>query len=123
MITKRVLVIEDDKQIADIVMNKLKEVGFDTMYAEDGEKGLELAMDEKPDLVLLDLIIPKIDGITLLGRLRDSDKGKDIPVIVLTNVEGGLEIDECKKKGIYDYLVKTNWTLNEIVEKVQRALK
>lgn len=118
---KRILIIEDEEQIIDVLDRKLKKEGFETLLARDGVKGLEKALKEKPDLILLDLILPWMDGMTLLSKLREDDDGKKIKVIVLTNLDTAEKIYMSKEKGVFDYLVKTNWTLDDVVERIREA--
>ena len=119
---KKILIIEDEKPIVDVLVKKITEAGFYAISANDGKEGLEKAFGENPDLVLLDIVLPVMDGMTLLTKLREDEKGKNIPVIILTNLDSGDKVEECRKKGVYDYLVKTEWSLEEVVEKIKKAL-
>src|SRR6478609_2686453 len=83
---KTILIIEDDKILADMYSDKFSLGGYSVMSASDGEKGLELALSSKPDLILLDLALPKLKGMDVMGTLRTSDWGKTVPIIVLTNL-------------------------------------
>lgn len=120
---KRVLIVEDESQILDVLVRKLKKEGFNTLQARDGKTGLKMALDEKPDLILLDIILPEMDGLTLLDKLRESEAGEDIAVIVLTNLESDEKLEESRKRGVHDYLVKTDWSLEDVIGKVKKALK
>jgi|SRR3989344_4518116 len=122
MTKKRVLVIDDEKSVIEVLQKKLEEEGFEVLTSGDGNDGLEKALLESPDLILLDLILPSMDGITLLDRLKKDDKGKNIPVIILTNLDDADKVDDCRKRGVYDYLVKTGWTLEDIAKRVKRVL-
>ena len=119
---KKILIIEDEKPIVDVLVKKITEAGFYAISANDGKEGLEKAFGENPDLVLLDIVLPVMDGMTLLTKLREDERGKNIPVIILTNLDSGDKVEECRKKGVYDYLVKTEWSLEEVVEKIKKAL-
>jgi len=77
----------------------------------------------KPDLILLDIILPKMDGMTVLKKLREDDRGKDVPVILLTNLDYSVGVAKAMESGAYDYLVKVDWTLEEVVEKVRKRLQ
>lgn len=92
------------------------------MSALDGEIGIRLAKEKKPDLVLLDLVIPKINGLEVLKALKEDAQTKTIPVIVLTNLEGVDIVDKALELGATTYLVKSVYTLEEIVEKIKNAL-
>lgn len=120
---KKIVVVEDDSQIRDVLVRKLKDEGFDVVSAEDGKTGLEKALDEKPDLLLLDLILPEMDGMTLLEKLREDEFGEDLPVIILTNLENAEKIEESRERGVNDFLVKTDWSLDDVVTKIRSTLK
>lgn len=120
--TKRVLIIEDEEDVLSVLVKKLEEAGFRTLTAKDGREGLEKALKEKPDLVLLDLVLPVMDGITFLDGLRKEEVGKAMPVVILTNLESAEKVEESRRKGVSDYLVKTDWTLDDVVNKIKQAL-
>jgi len=91
--------------------------------ALDGEVGLKLAKSGKPDLILLDLILPKIDGFEVLKKIKADPETKDIPVIVLTNLEESEDVQRAIDLGAKNYLVKANYSLREVVEKIKKALQ
>jgi DNA-binding response OmpR family regulator len=122
---KTILVVEDDPPMLKILVDKLTEEGFRIIEAHDGEEGLMMADRDHPDLILLDIVMPKMDGMTMLKKLRQENEwGGSVPVILLTN----LSPDEEKiNKGITEdepayYLIKTNWSLNDVVQKVRERL-
>jgi DNA-binding response OmpR family regulator len=115
-------VIEDEKMLSDAIKKKLEESGFDVITSYDGQEGLDAALKRKPDLMLLDLVLPTMDGVTVLDKLRDDEWGKKVPVIILTNLSRAETIEESKKRGVHTYLVKTNWKLDEVVEKINYEL-
>jgi CheY-like chemotaxis protein len=119
----RILVIEDERMVRDALVRKLQTTGFTILEAGDGQEGLNLAQKEKPDLILLDLILPLMDGITVLEKLRADEATRPIPVIVLSNLSDDATVEESKKKGVYDYLIKTDWTLDDVIAKVKEVLK
>jgi len=90
--------------------------------ALDGEKGVRMAKAEKPDLILLDLILPKLHGFEVLKQLKDSASAKNIPVIVLTNLEGTGDIERAIELGATTYLVKANYTLEEVITKIKKVI-
>ena len=92
------------------------------MGEKNGEVGLERALKERPDLILLDIIMPVMDGMTMLAKLRTDKWGKDVPVIMLTNLNNSEDVEEASKHGVYDYLVKSNWRLEDVIGKVREAL-
>ncbi len=97
--------------------------GFEIKTAFDGQAGLELAKEYKPDLILLDLILPKMDGFTVLEELKKDQSTKDIPVIVLTNLEGTSDVEKVLELGATTYLVKANYDLSEVVAKIRKTLE
>lgn len=120
---KKILIVEDEKMILDALKKKLESSGFEVDMAIDGEEGLRKSLEGDPDLVLLDIILPKMDGMTMLDKLRNEEKGKDIPVIILTNLDADTEFEESREKGVNDYLIKTNWTLDDVVKKIRERLE
>lgn len=115
-------VIEDENLIASALEKKLKNEGFDVYVTNDGKQGLDAALEKKPDLILLDLVLPSMDGVSILDTLRGDDWGKKVPVIILTNLSKAETIQESKEKGVNSYLIKTDWKLEEVVKKVKYEL-
>jgi len=120
MIKLKIVLIEDDEILAKVIYEELLEAGFDVSQAFDGEKGLKLARSEKPDLVLLDLILPKKYGFDVLEELKQSPITSNIPVIVLTMLGRDDDIKKGLKLGANDYIVKSQHVISEIVEKVEK---
>lgn len=120
---KKILIIEDDKFLRELIVKKLNEQGFTTLEAVDGEEGLKKSREEKPDLILLDLILPGIDGFEVLSRLKQDPETKSIPIIILSNLGQKEDIERGLKLGAFDYLVKAHFTPGEIIEKVKNALR
>jgi DNA-binding response OmpR family regulator len=120
---KKILFIEDEPNLQKAVGEVLKQEGFEILTALDGEKGSEMAKKEKPDLILLDLILPKKDGFEVLKDLK-ADKGlKDIPVIILTNLEGTGDVEKALGLGATTYLVKANYELEDVLKKIKEVLE
>ncbi len=119
---KKILFIEDEAAIQKTLGESLRNKGYDVQSALDGEAGLRLAKSEKPDLILLDLILPKLHGLDLLEKIRQDKETKDIPVIILTNLENVGEVERALELGATTYLVKANYSLEEVVAKVKKAL-
>ncbi len=119
---KKVLIIEDDPLIIKMYQAKFVFEGFEVQTAEDGLKGLELAKLNTPDFIILDIMMPQLSGIDLLEKLRADSKGKDIPVIVLTNLSEKDEEQKALALGVKEYLLKANLTPGEIVSKVKAHL-
>ena len=119
---KKILFIEDESALQKTFGEILRQEGYEMISALDGETGLRLAKSEKPDLILLDLILPKMPGFDVLKKLKEDNETKDIPVIVLTNLENIKDVDRAIELGATTYLVKAKYSLEEIVEKIKNAL-
>lgn len=121
-LNKKILIVEDDAILLSALADDLALAGFEVIKAPDGEAGLAAARREQPDLILLDIIMPKMDGVTMLKKLRRDKKSVAIPVILLTNLSYDKEVEEAIKHGATDFLVKANWKLEEVVKKVKQRL-
>jgi len=119
---KKILLIEDEKMLAEMYQTKFKSEGYKIDLAFDGSEGLEAAKAEKPDIILLDIILPKLDGFLVLKELKKEASTKNIPVIMLSNLGQDEDIKKGKKMGATDYFVKANHTPAEIVDKVKEVL-
>ena len=119
---KSILVVEDELSLQKVLRDKLTREGFSVLEAKDGKEGLETALLEHPDLILLDIIMPVMDGMTMLALLRKDDWGKNANVILLTNLSEAEKVAESHAKGVYDYLVKSDWKLADVVKKVRERL-
>ena len=119
---KTILFIEDESALQKTFGEILKQEGYEMISALDGEIGLRMAKTKKPDLVLLDLILPKVHGFEVLKKLKEDEETKNIPIIVLTNLEGMKDVDMALEMGAKTYLVKTQYSLEEVVEKIKKAL-
>lgn len=118
----KILFIEDEEALQKSLSKMLELEGFEVYGAYDGQTGLEIAQKEKPDIILLDLILPKIDGFEILKRLKTNPETKDIAVIILTNLEQVQNVEKLIEYGPINYLVKANYTLEEITQKIKEAL-
>ncbi|PIR73885.1 MAG: response regulator [Candidatus Moranbacteria bacterium CG10_big_fil_rev_8_21_14_0_10_35_21] len=121
--SKKILVIEDEIYLQNTLSEFLENEKFVVAKALDGEKGLEMAKSEKPDLILLDIVLPKKNGYEVLDEIKKDEKTKNIPVILLTNLESPEDIEKAFEKGASTYLVKSNYKLEDIVEKIKETLK
>jgi DNA-binding response OmpR family regulator len=119
---RKILFIEDESALQKTFGEILKQEGHEMISALDGEIGLRLAKTQKPDLILLDLILPKVHGFEVLKKLKEDEATKDIPVIVLTNLEGIGDVDKAIELGATTYLVKAQYSLEEVLEKIKKAL-
>lgn len=120
--TKKILFIEDEPRLQQTLQEVFKNEGFEIFSANDGETGLGLAEEKSPDLIMLDLILPKKNGFDVLKELKSNPRLSNIPVIVLTNLEGAQDIEKALSLGAYTYLVKANYSLDEILEKTREAI-
>lgn len=120
---KKILIIEDEPAQATTIDLAMKKAGFETIVAYDGAEGLEKAISSAPDLILLDLVLPKIDGVTVLKQLRANDATAKISILILTNLASGDTVREVMAAGGSDYLIKTEYTLEQLVHKVEDALR
>jgi CheY-like chemotaxis protein len=119
---KTILFIEDEAASQKSLGFALQNSGYEVISALDGESGLRLAKSQKPALVLLDLVLPKIDGFEVLEQLRGDPATKEIPVIILTNLERMDDVEKSLALGAKTYLTKSSYSLVEVVEKVKKAL-
>ena len=119
---KKILFIEDELGLQKSMNDILVPNGYTVVQAFDGETGLKQAIDEKPDLILLDLILPRKNGFEVLTTLKEQAETKEIPVIVLTNLEGAEEVEKALSLGATTYLVKANYSLEEVLQKMNTVL-
>lgn len=120
--TKTILIIEDDQTILSMYDSKFQGEGFEVLKAEDGNEGLKIAKKNQPDIIMLDIILPQIDGFTVLAELKKDKATKNIPVVMLTNLGTTEDQKKGKKMGAEDYLVKASLTPAEISEKIKKIL-
>lgn len=119
----KILIIEDDKFLRELITRKLTDEGFNIIEAVDGEDGLKKIKESKPDLVLLDLILPSIDGFEVLSKIKADASIASIPIIILSNLGQKEEVEKGLKMGAVDYLIKAHFTPGEIIEKIKNVLK
>jgi len=122
MKTKKILFVEDDPFIRDIYLTKLRELGFEVKGVENGEKTFELVKSFKPDLLLLDIILPDIDGWELLRRLREEKLIEKTKVVVLSNLDQKTESDKSEVLGIEKFFIKANYQPSEVAEYLKEIL-
>jgi len=119
---KKILFIEDESALQKTLGEIIGQEGYEIISALDGEIGLKLAETKKPDLVLLDLILPKLHGFEVLKKLKENETTKHIPIIVMTNLEGIGDVERAIELGATSYLVKAQYKLEEVVDKIKKAL-
>lgn len=120
---KLILFIEDEPTLQKTLGRVLENEGFEVQGALDGQSGLALAKRIKPNLILLDLILPKMDGFEVLQALKEDGETQPIPVIVLTNLESPQDVEKALTLGATTYLVKANYELNEVVKKIKELIQ
>ena len=120
---EKILLIEDDKFLRELIIQKLGKEGYEVIEASEGEAGLAKMKEEKPDLVLLDLILPGIDGFEVLSRIKKDSDLEQTPVIILSNLGQRDDMEKGIALGARDYLIKAHFTPGEIVEKIRATLQ
>ncbi len=120
---KKILVVEDDIYLSGAYKTKLVKMGFDVRTAGDGFEALDVLKDYKPDLILLDLVMPRKDGFATLEEIKKDDNLKTIPVLVATNLGQKEDVERGMKLGAVDYLVKTDTSIDDFVNKIQSLIK
>ncbi len=120
---KSILIVDDDETIRRVLSDKFQAEKFDVFSAGNGEEGLNLAVSKHPSIILLDLVMPVMDGMSMLKALRQDDWGKEVPIMILTNINNGDNVGEALRYNVYDFLVKTDWRLEDVVERVKNRLK
>jgi len=114
----KILIVEDEEFLSDMYKIKFEQAGYEAIIAHDGEEGLGLAKKERPDLMLLDLILPKLDGFKVLAKLRQEPKTKKIKVFILSNLGQSDEVSRGMKSGADGYFIKANLTPSQLLEKI-----
>ena len=123
-IKKTILIIEDELPMLKALSDKFTLEGFEILEAKDGAEGLKVATSKKPDLIILDIFMPVMDGKTMFEKLRQDAWGKTVPVIILTNLNpDDKTLDELMKNGPSYYFIKSKWKLEELVGKVKKELE
>ena len=121
-IVQTIVLVEDDTFLANIYKTKFEMEGFKVIVAENGVDGLEEVKKRKPDIVLLDILLPKMDGFAVLKHIKEDESIKHIPVILLTNLGQKDDVEKGLELGAVDYLIKAHFKPSETVDKVKKAL-
>ncbi|MBU2541984.1 response regulator [Patescibacteria group bacterium] len=119
---KKILIVEDEPSLLKALEIKFIDEGFEVIKAVDGKQGLEMSLLEHPDIILLDIVMPIMDGMTMLKKLREDKWGKDAKVIILTNLSDAEKVAKAAEHNVFDFLVKTDWHISDVVEKVKERL-
>ncbi len=117
-----ILIVEDESALLMVLTDKFRREGFLVHNADDGQKGLQCALQNKPDIIVLDIVMPSMDGLTMLKKLRENKWGNTVPVLILSNLSDPEQINEATGRGRVEYLVKSNWGLDDVVRKVKDTL-
>lgn len=121
--SKKILIVEDESPLRNAVSDILSFEGFQVFQAKNGQEGLDIALKEKPDLILLDLMMPVMDGLSMLEKLReDKPYGAQASVILLTNINDPDKVAQATSAGSYDFLVKSDWNIEDVVRKIKARL-
>jgi two-component system, OmpR family, phosphate regulon response regulator PhoB len=119
---KKILIIEDDKFLRKIIKRKFSGEGFDVIEAVDGERGITLAKNDQPDIIILDLVLPEINGFEVLQTLKQTPETSEIPVIILSNLGEEENVKKGLAAGAADYLIKSNLDPSDIFDRVGKVL-
>ena len=120
---KKILIVEDDKDLLFLLAKKITDAGFVTIKAETGQEALDFLTNEKPDLVLLDILLPDIDGLSVLNEIASKPEMKNLPVIILSNLADEGSREQAAAIGDYEYLVKATTDLSEVIKKIKEKLQ
>lgn len=120
---KTILLVEDDSFVSDIYQTKIGKEGFKVVPAENGVEAVKRLEEFTPDLILLDIVMPYMDGMEVLRKIKSQERWKKIPIILLTNLSDKEKIEEALGIGANDYLIKSHFTPSEVISKVNMVLK
>jgi DNA-binding response OmpR family regulator len=119
---KKILIVEDELMLLDVLHDEFSAAGFKVFKAKDGTEGLAVATKENPDIILVDILMPKMDGITMLKEIHSDPTMQKTPAIILTNLSDNKTIEQALENGAYDFLVKTDWNPKDLVKHVKEKL-
>lgn len=119
---KKILIMEDEEIMRDLLKKKLAQEGYEVFIGRDGAEGLEIAQKIQPDLILLDIIMPKMGGFEVMEEIKQIEQLKNIPIIVVSNSGQPVELDKAKKLGAKDWLIKTEFDPQEVTDKIKKQI-
>lgn len=119
---KKILIIEDDEHVSKVYEMKFSKEGYETIFVASGEEAVEKITSEKPNLIILDLMVPKKDGFAILEEIKKNPSVSSIPVIVLSNLGGNGDQERARSLGASDYMVKVNYSMQEVIDKAKSYL-
>ena len=120
--SKKILVVEDDRFLRELITQKLVREGYEISEAADGEEGVKKAEEIKPDVILMDLILPGIDGFEAISKIKEKPELENVPIIILSNLGQRDDVERGLKLGAVDFLIKAHFTPGEIIEKIEKVL-
>jgi CheY-like chemotaxis protein len=121
--SKKILVVEDETSQLEVLCEKLSKEGLLTLKAKNGEEGLSVALEEHPDAILLDIMMPKMNGLDMAKKLREDSWGKKVPILVLTNSPDMKKVQQAVENEIFEYFIKSDTKIEHIVERVKELVK
>lgn len=119
---KKILIVEDEQLIADLLQRKLRRAGYYAFVARDGEDALKQIREQRPHLILLDIVLPRLNGFEVLSELKKDQELGRTPVIIISNSGQPVEIEKAKAAGVRDWLIKTEFDPQEVLEKVRQQI-
>ena len=120
--TKTILIVDDEESLVNVLARKFEEEGVNVLTAENGKVGLEKALAEHPDIILLDIMMPEMDGFDVMRHLQEDEWGRTVPIILLTNSSSIETVAKAVSTGMSEFLVKTDMRLDDVVERVRHHL-
>lgn len=121
--TKSVLIVDDEESLVSVLSQKFTDEGITAYVAYNGKEGLQIALEKRPSIILLDIMMPEMDGFDVMRHLHEDEWGKTVPIILLTNSSSIDTVARAVSSGMSEFLVKTDLRLDEVVEKVKSRLK
>ncbi|MBU2025850.1 MAG: response regulator [Patescibacteria group bacterium] len=122
-VKRKILIVEDDEMLIEIYKKKFEKGDFELIFVKDGKQAMREAKSKKPDLILLDLVMPEIDGFQALSFLKEDPETKDIKVVITSNISQESEKRKAMELGAADFLVKSNFDLSQLAEKIREYIK
>lgn len=119
---KKILIVDDEPNLRELFVDALSPQGFTCVTARNGLEGLNLSLTENPDIILLDLRMPEMDGLTMLRELRKNKSTEKIPVIILSTVNDEKSVSEAVQLGVSDFMEKSNWNVTELMERIRNNI-
>jgi two-component system alkaline phosphatase synthesis response regulator PhoP len=119
---KKILIVEDEPDIREAMAEAIAEAGYQVLTAENGQIGFDKAVTEQPDLILLDIVMPVLDGLSTMKKLRQDPRGRNLKIIMLTSMDDVHNVGAAHEYSITDYLIKPHSSLDDIVKKVKQVL-